>query len=70
MFFNDILINSPNMIEHEEHLEKVLLLLRENKLYVNGKKCSFGQSQLEYLGHIITGNGVAADPKKVQDIVQ
>ena len=69
MFFDDILIYSPNVIEHEEHLEKILLLLRENKLFVNEKKCSFKQLELEYLGHIITGNGVAANPKKVQDMV-
>ena len=70
VFFNDILIYSLNMIEHEEYLEKVPQLLRENKLYVNEKKCNFGQSQLEYLGHIIIGKGVATNPKKMQDIVQ
>ena len=36
---------------------------------MNEKKCSFKQLELEYLGHIITGNGVAANPKKVQDMV-
>ena len=47
-------------------MKVVLSLLAENKLLVNKKKCSFGQSQLEYLGHIILGEGVVADPQKLE----
>ncbi|PHT85500.1 hypothetical protein T459_07606 [Capsicum annuum] len=32
-------------------------------------KCSFGQSQMEYLGHIITGQGVSPDPAKINAMV-
>ena len=52
-----------------KHLEKVLQFLQQHQLYVNQKKCSFGQRELEYLGHIVTGNGVAANPKKVVTMV-
>lgn len=45
--------------------ERVLQALQDNTLFVK-KKCSFGQPSLEYLGHIISANGVAADPKKVE----
>ncbi|KAJ9543487.1 hypothetical protein OSB04_023194 [Centaurea solstitialis] len=33
------------------------------------KKCSFGQTAVEYLGHIINGQGVAMDPKKIEAVV-
>lgn len=46
-------------------MQAVLALLKEHQLFANLKKCTFGQIQLKYLGHIISGEGVAADPKKL-----
>jgi len=40
-------------------------VLKDNQFVVNKKKCYFGQQAVEYLGHIISGGGVAMDPKKV-----
>ena len=40
-----------------------------NQLYLKQSKCSFAQSQLEYLGHIISANGVATDPQKITTMV-
>lgn len=47
----------------------MLTLLRDNQLFTNRKKCSFGQEQLEYLGNLISGKGVSADPKKIEAMV-
>ena len=69
VFFYDILVYSKDVKQHGEHLKRVLELLQQHQLFVNGKKCCFGQSELEYLGHIISGTGVSADPKKVEAMV-
>jgi len=66
VFFDDILIYNPTMDKHVEHLQEILQVLQQHKLKLNQKKCSFGQQSLEYLGHIISKEGVAADPKKVE----
>lgn len=51
IFFDDILIYSPDMDTHSHHLSMILNLLHENHLYANRKKCVFGQSRISYLGH-------------------
>ncbi|XP_062111702.1 uncharacterized mitochondrial protein AtMg00860-like [Humulus lupulus] len=66
VFFDDILVYSPSMDTHLTHLELVLQRLRDYRLYTNRKKCIFAQPQIEYLGHVISAEGVAADHSKIQ----
>ena len=54
VFFDEILVYSKSMEEHEGHVRKVLQLLRENKLYAKKSKCTFCTSQIEYLGFIVS----------------
>ncbi|KAF3652100.1 hypothetical protein FXO37_17671 [Capsicum annuum] len=57
------------ILEHLNHPRKVLMVLRHKRLFAKMSKCSFGQSQMEYLGHIITGQGVSPDPAKINAMV-
>ncbi|XP_026383400.1 uncharacterized protein LOC113278890 [Papaver somniferum] len=57
------------MEAHLKHLQLTLAMLRKHSLFAKLSKCAFAQPQLEYLGHIITANGVAADPDKVTAMV-
>lgn len=65
VFFDDILVYSSSVEEHVGHLTAVIQKLQQNNLFTNQKKCLFGQSQVEYLGHIISTSGVSTDPAKV-----
>ena len=69
VFLDDILIYSKSLQEHQEHLQLVLQTLLDNQLYLKQSKCSFAQNQLEYLGHIISANGVSTDPQKTATMV-
>ncbi|GKC02833.1 putative mitochondrial protein [Tanacetum coccineum] len=68
VFFDDILFYSKNMEEHEQHLRMVLQVMRQNTLYAKQSKCSFAVERVEYLGHVISAQGVATDPTKIQAI--
>ena len=69
MFFDDILIYSHTIEEHVRHLATILGVLNDHQFDANVKKCSFGQQEVAYLGHIISAQGVAVDPEKVQAMV-
>ena len=50
-------------------MQQVLTQLRDHQLYANYSKCSFGQETVAYLGHVISGVGVAVDPDKIKAIM-
>jgi RNase H-like domain found in reverse transcriptase/Reverse transcriptase (RNA-dependent DNA polymerase) len=66
VFFDDILIYSPNIELHQQHLSKVLQTLQEHQLKAKQSKCEFGVHKVEYLGHVISANGVSTDPSKIE----
>ena len=68
MYLDDILIFSRNETEHAEHLRLVLQRLRKHKLFAKKQKCSFGQTEVEYLGHTVSARGVRPHPAKVSVI--
>lgn len=69
VFFDDILIYSPDLNSHLDHLHQVLSLLRKHQWQVKLSKCSFAQRQLSYLGHTISAAGVQTDHSKVQEVL-
>jgi len=68
VFIDDILIYSKSAEEHEQHLRVVLEKLRAHKLYAKFSKCEFWLEKVAFLGHILTAEGVAVDPEKVEAV--
>ena len=68
IFLDDILIYSPTLEEHVDHIRRVMLTLRAANLKLKPKKCKLFQPQVEYLGHIIDQNGSRPDNKKVEAV--
>jgi hypothetical protein len=68
-FFYDILIYSKNFISHLQHLTLTLQLLLNNQLHVKMSKCSFANTHMVYLGHIIFKDGVVTDPSKIEAMI-
>jgi hypothetical protein len=67
-FMNLILVYSKSVEEHEQHLRVVLGKLRAHKLYAKFRKCEFWLEKISFLGHILTAEGVAVDPRKVETV--
>eukprot|EP00253_Pinus_taeda_P035039 PITA_35039 len=68
VFFDDILMYNKSWKDHVEHVDRVLQLLEENQLYAKRSKCFFGVQEVEYLGHIVSHEGVKVDPSKIKAI--
>lgn len=64
-FFDDILVYSSSWKEHLQHLKVVFQVLQQQHFFAKPSKCSFGKTEINYLGHIISGKGMSTNPKKV-----
>jgi hypothetical protein len=65
VFIDDILVYSQSGLEHGHHLRIVLEKLQAHQLFAKFTKCEFWLQKVSFLGHILTAEGVAVDPKKV-----
>ena len=54
---------------HEKSVRAVLQTFRENNLYLRPEKCIFSEAAVEYLGFVISGEGVSLDPIKVAAVI-
>ncbi|GJU18480.1 putative reverse transcriptase domain-containing protein [Tanacetum coccineum] len=68
VFIDDILIYSKTQKEHVEYLRLVLELLKKEKLYAKFSKCEFWLREVQFLRHVINGNGIHVDPSKIEAV--
>lgn len=68
IYLDDILIFSTSLQEHAENLEKILQALQKFNLKIQLDKCEFMKKETAFLGHVITVDGVKANPDKISAI--
>jgi hypothetical protein len=69
VFIDDILIYSKNEEEHVQHLRVILQRLWDHQLYAKFSKCAFWLKEVLFLGQVISTEGIAVDPSKVQEVL-
>ena len=68
VYLDDILIASSTKEQHVQDLKLVCERLSANGLVINQKKCVFGQSNINFLGHVISSSGISPLPDKVSAV--
>ena len=69
-YIDDILITGKDDATHLKSLEEVLLRLEDQGIRIKQEKCNFLQESVEYLGHLISSEGIHAIPSKVKAVVE
>lgn len=65
---DDIIVSGETIQQHDERLHQVMQRLQEKQLTVNRTKCQFRMSQLEFIGHVLSKNGIGAAQSKIQAV--
>ncbi|CAI7834527.1 unnamed protein product, partial [Closterium sp. NIES-53] len=68
VYLDDILIYSKDMKQHVEHLRHVFEILRRERFYVKLSKSEFALKKVQFLGHMVSAQGVHVDPKKIEAV--
>ncbi|MCG8077518.1 MAG: hypothetical protein JAY75_14935, partial [Candidatus Thiodiazotropha taylori] len=68
VYLDDVIIFSTTFEEHVERLHAVFSKLQEHNLKLKASKCEFMKSEVTYLGHIVSEEGIKTDPEKTSAI--
>ncbi|OKX69894.1 hypothetical protein AXD71_14845, partial [Listeria monocytogenes] len=69
VFIDDILIYSRTEADHVEHLRIALEILRRERLYAKFSKCEFWLREVQFLGHVVSNEGIKVDPSKIEAVL-
>ena len=69
-YLDDIIIFSRSEEEHLDHIEQVFKRLEEAGLKLSLEKCSFFKKHIQYLGHLLSEEGIQPLPEKLESIAK
>ena len=69
VYFDDLLISGADRAEHDERMGEVLSRFRKYGVRVGREKCVFLQDQVQYLGYVVSRDGIQPEESKVRAIV-
>ena len=67
-YIDDVLVHSPSEDDHLRHMRSCLVRLRKFNLKINLAKCAFGRTEVPYLGHVLTPQGVKPSVDKLKAV--
>lgn len=67
---DDILVWGETLKEHDERLKKVLERAKDYNLKLSSEKCEFRRKEVTYVGHVLSSEGLKADPEKIRAVTE
>ena len=68
VYLDDVLIHSPDIETHLEHIRILFQRLREADLKLKDSKCNYFKTHVQYLGHLVSGKGIKPLPEKLESV--
>lgn len=68
VYIDDVIVYSKNLEDHAKNLEETFGFLQKAGLKIKLSKCSFATEKVNYLGHVVSKDGVAPDPGKLSAV--
>ena len=68
IYLDDMIIFSSTFEEHLERLDAVFSRLKQHNLKLKPSKCEFLRSEVTYLGHVVSEEGIRTDPEKTKAV--
>ena len=68
-YLDDVIVFSRDMQQHRQHLQLIFDRLRSAGLMLHPDKCDFAKTETKFLGHVISGNFIKADPQKTIKVI-
>ena len=67
-YLDDVLIHSPDIKSHLQHMRILFQRLREADLKLKDSKCNYFKTHVQYLGHLVSGKGIKPLPEKLESV--
>lgn len=68
IYFDDLIVAGRTQEEHDDNLRKLLVRAKEVNVKFNKEKIQLNRSEVQYLGHIVSKDGLRPDPVKIEAI--
>ena len=68
VYLDDVLVFGRTLEEHNSNLSKVFERIRGAGLRLKPRKCNFAKESVEYLGHVVSADGIQTDPQKLRAV--
>ena len=68
VYLDDVLIHNPDIETHLKHIRILFQRLREANLKFKDNKCNYFKTHVQYLGHLVSGNGIKPLPEKLESV--